>query len=121
MKRDVLEISTLEWPRCFGEATIIDPTAGLAKGTVHTETQCTFLMVHRSQLETFKIDKTTLERVKLKSVVYPSDEHIGDTLRSKEVWSKLKDVIVEASVDKVRWPQPDSDIKPFHVPFNIKV
>lgn len=64
----VSEITTLQWPRIFGEACISDPENGISRGSIIADTYCEVFALHRSQIQTFPVDKEFIDRVKGKSI-----------------------------------------------------
>ena len=115
MDQHVLEINAnLQWPRIFGEACLTDPHTGQSKGTITTDTACRLFMVHRSQLQTFLVDEVTITRAKLKSVVYPTDSTINNTLRRNKEWKNCKKEII-GKVRQDKWPKRVTTRAPFKI------
>ena len=99
----VKEIATLQWPMIFGEACVLDPTAGVSKGSITADTACDILMLHKVQLQTFLVDDKFLNRVKVKAVRYPADPDIVVSLYRNHEWQQYKKTVIK-EVPKDKWP-----------------
>lgn len=58
------EITTLQWPMIFGEACVLDPEAGISRGSIIADTSVDVFVLHKKQIQTFQIDDLFLDRVK---------------------------------------------------------
>ena len=110
----VKEIATLQWPMIFGEACVLDPTAGIAKGSITADTACDILIIHKVQLQTFLIDDKFLNRVKVKATRYPADPDIVVSLHREQEWKLYKNEVIK-EVPKNKWPPKAVDYEPFRV------
>ena len=57
----------------FGEACVLDPEAGISRGSIIADTSVDVFVLHKKQIQTFQIDDAFLERVKGK----PSPIHLN--------------------------------------------
>lgn len=60
----VADIATIQWPKIFGEACVIDPENGRSRGSIVADTACEIFMLHKTQIQTFPVDDTFLSNVK---------------------------------------------------------
>jgi tetratricopeptide (TPR) repeat protein len=88
------EVSTLQWPMMFGEACMLDPENGTSRGTIVADTTLEVLSIHKSQLQTFRIRDSVLEKMKYRSVIYPEDEELLLQKERKEQWEYQRQSIV---------------------------
>jgi CRP-like cAMP-binding protein len=96
------EIKILQWPMIFGEACVIDPENGVSRGSVLGDTYCEVFAIHKTQLQTFQIDETFLDRVRGKSVVYPADPEMVVNLYREQEWKEYrKEVLKKVANDSV--------------------
>jgi hypothetical protein len=105
------EIATLQWPMLFGEACVIDPDGGLSRGTIVADTTCDIFVIHKSQMQTFHIEKDFIDNIQQKSVSYPDDTVLVASLAKKEGWMKLREAML-AEIPKGRWPSRADDVEP---------
>lgn len=110
----VCEIITLQWPNIFGEACVIDPDNGVSRGSITADTYCEVLLLHKTQIQTFKVDDNLIDRVKLKAVHYPGDPHIVVSLYRKQEWKHYKELMM-ADIPKNRWPTKFDTHEAFNV------
>jgi hypothetical protein len=61
--KKLVEVSTLQWPMLFGEACIEDPEHGFSRGTIIADTTCEVFMLHKIQMQTFRVSTHLLDRV----------------------------------------------------------
>eukprot|EP00597_Dinobryon_sp_UTEXLB2267_P014299 CAMPEP_0170116102 /NCGR_PEP_ID=MMETSP0020_2-20130122/12003_1 /TAXON_ID=98059 /ORGANISM="Dinobryon sp., Strain UTEXLB2267" /LENGTH=1446 /DNA_ID=CAMNT_0010344023 /DNA_START=151 /DNA_END=4491 /DNA_ORIENTATION=- len=108
----VKEIATLQWPMIFGEACVLDPSAGVSRGSVTADTACDILMLHKVQLQTFLVDDKFLNRVKIKAVHYPADPDIVVSLHRQQEWKLYKDEVIR-EIPKHKWPPKLVAFEPF--------
>jgi hypothetical protein len=106
------EIAVLQWPMIFGEGCVLDPVAGVSKGSVTADTACDILMIHKVQLQTFLIDDKFLNRVKLKAVHYPADPDIVVSLYREQEWKLYKNEVIK-KIPKDKWPPKVASVEPF--------
>ncbi|RYH27871.1 hypothetical protein EON65_12880 [archaeon] len=108
------EIATLQWPRIFGEASVLDPDQGVSRGSVVADTSVEVLVIHKKQIQTFQIDDTFLDRVKAKALVYPGDPDIVVSLYRKNEWSDYRKEVMKG-ISTTRWPKSLVAHEPFSV------
>lgn len=106
------EITTLQWPKFFGEACILDPENGLSRGSIVADTACDVFMIHKTQIQTFAVNDKFLERVKAKATLYPIDPDIAVSLFRQKGWQEYRSEILDA-VPKDRWPKKNVGVEPF--------
>lgn len=110
----LVEISTLSWPMLFGEACILDPEHGVSRGTIVSDTTCDVFMIHKTQIQTFKVESELLERVACRAVRYPADDDLAASIARKGKWTDYKSELMKG-ISKARWPSRENDREPFHV------
>ena len=98
-----VDIATLKWSQIFGEACLLAPESGTSLGTVLADTVSEVVLIHKSYLQTFKIDEKHLDRVRIRAVQYPSDEKLVEMLHVGNEWASYKAGIVE-DIPKSKWP-----------------
>jgi hypothetical protein len=106
------EVKILRWPMLFGEACVLDPETGTSRGTVVAGTCCHILAVHKTQIQTFHVSDDLLTNVKLRSVVYPDDKTIEESLSRNKKWMDFRAKEM-SRIRKTRWPKMNSDQEPF--------
>ena len=62
----VADIATIQWPKIFGEACLIDPADGCSRGSIVADTACEVFLLHKTQIQTFPVDDSFLSGVKSK-------------------------------------------------------
>lgn len=101
-KDKMTEISTLNWPMFFGEASVLDPSDGKSRGTIIADTTVELFCVHKLQLQTFLIDQRFLDDVRRKSIRYPDDKELVAKLDREKVWMKYREEVLK-EIPKNRW------------------
>jgi len=109
--KKLVEVSTLQWPMLFGEACVQDPDKGFSRGTIIADTTCDILMIHKIQMQTFKVSSTLLDRFTGHSIFYPSDEALVASSERDEAWQTARLAIVSGL-----WTAPEPvPLQPFRV------
>lgn len=81
--QNTLFVGTLMPPGLCGESGILDPTSGMALGSVVAETMVEALALHKTMLQSFEITPDFLDRLRRKArIIYPDDI---DIVRRKKV------------------------------------
>jgi len=104
------EISTLQWPMLFGEACILDPENGISRGTIIADTTCDVFVVHKTQMQTFRIGPNFFEKVTNRSVKYPEDEALVASRERKAEWELYRVEILSTLTKK-----KEEYLEPFYV------
>lgn len=73
---------------------------------------CEVLCIHKSQIQTFAIDKHFVERVKNKAAIYPGDPTLVVSLYKSQEWKRYRKEVVEG-INKDRWPIQAENHEPF--------
>lgn len=107
-------IGTLQWPMIFGEACVLDPEAGVSKGTITADTSVDVFVLHKTQLQTFPIDTEFLDRVTCKAILYPTDPDIAVSLYKEKEWTGYRKKVMKG-IRTSRWPTPPTLLDPFSV------
>lgn len=100
---DVVDVTTLKWPRVFGEASVAVPEGRSSLGTVVADTYCEILWVHKAHLQTFKLREKFQERLRLRAVRYPSDHILVEKLQTSKEWTEYRSGVL-GEVNKSKWP-----------------
>lgn len=100
---DIVDVTTLKWPRVFGEASVAVPEGRPSLGTVIADTYCEILWVHKVHLQTFKLGESFQERLRLRAVRYPSDHILVQKMQNSNEWSEYRSDIL-GDVSKAKWP-----------------
>lgn len=108
------DIATLQWPMIFGEVCALQPEEGVSRGAIVADTACLILMIHKTQLQTFKVSSAMLDRLKTRAVLYPDDQVLLDRLTQTDDWAIYKENIMK-KIPKDRWPKQASEYDAFVV------
>lgn len=108
------DITSLQWPRFFGEECFLQPDSGSSLGTICAETYTEIFMIHKCQLQTFHIGENLIARVKQRSIKYPSDSELMAKIDKQRYWSNYRSELME-KIPKTRWPSRPDDNEPFYV------
>ena len=108
----LVEVSTLQWPMLFGEACIQDPEKGFSRGTIIADTTCEIFMVHKIQIQTFRVNNQLLDRVASHAVNYPTDEVLVTGKERKEQWEQARVGIVQNL--RTTPKNDDKNLEPFY-------
>lgn len=100
---DIVDVTTLKWPRVFGEASVAVPEGRSSLGTIVADTFCEVLWVHKAHLQTFKLGEAFQERLRLRAVRYASDHILVEKLQNSREWSDYRSEVL-VDVSKTKWP-----------------
>lgn len=100
---DIVDVVDLKWPRVFGEASVAVPEGRPSLGTVVADTYCEVLWLHKMHLQTFRLGENFQERLRLRSVRYPSDHILVEKLQNGKEWAEYRAGVLD-SVSKSKWP-----------------
>ena len=104
------DICTLNWPRYFGEASLLDSDNPMALGTVVAESACEILLLHKYQLQTFHVGENLLLLVSAGAIKYPTDAELIRTIDHQKEWKKYRENIMQG-IPKHRWPIKEIEIE----------
>jgi hypothetical protein len=107
-------IATLSWPQVFGESCVLDPVNGVSRGAIVADTECELLLIHKTQMQTFRVSSTMLDRLKVRSVLYPDDQYLLDKMEEQGHWMHYRESVMK-KIRKDRWPKAADEADPFLV------
>jgi hypothetical protein len=100
------DICSLNWPRFFGEICLLDPEGSINLGTVIADSSCEIFLIHKYQLQTFRVGNGLIDQLKVRSIKYPSDTDLIKTIDRQKDWTKYRSKIMD-KIPKGRWPSKE--------------
>lgn len=98
----VCEMGTINRPRIFGEACILEPVDGVAPGTIAADGYCEVLALHHLQLELFEINQTFIESLQAHSFQYSDDTELAKLVRRDIEWKQYKQALTLSFTQRKR-------------------
>ena len=108
--KNFCEVATIKRPQLFGESCLLEPTNGVSLGTIIADTGCEIFELHKSHIQTIHISESVLDKVRQRSVVYPTDSTLETDIEFQKDWSAYKNALMSSvcqnSAKKLKENQP---------------